>query len=123
MPLHRRQHLRTAWLALLLFALATLVPTVSRAMALAQGQVAPWATVCSTADSAGRSGPADALQHLTDHCPACHLQTDSVAPPPSASAGLALRPAATLRPQAAAQAPTAAARWSGGQPRAPPCAH
>ena len=120
MPLLRRQHLRTAWLALVLFALATLTPTLSRAMAHVQGQIAPWATVCSTADSAGRSGPADALQHLTDHCPACHLQADDLAPPPSASAGLFLRPATVLLPFAAALTPASTAQWSSGQPRAPP---
>ena len=120
MPLIRRQHLRTAWLAMLLFALATLAPTVSRAMAFAQGQIAPWATVCSAADGAGRSGPADALLHLTAHCPACHLQTDGLVPPPAASAGLALRPATALLPGPADLVPAAAVPRPHGQPRAPP---
>jgi hypothetical protein len=123
MPMHRRQHLRTAWLALLLFALATLTPTVSRAMAHVQGQIAPWATLCSAADAASRTGPADALHHLTEHCPACHLQADHLAPPPPDCAHLALQPAAALLPVAAAAAAAAALPWTRGQPRAPPSAH
>lgn len=119
MPMHRRQHLRAAWLALLLFALATLMPTVSRAMAHLQGQIAPWAAVCAAADAGNRGEPGDALLHLTAHCPACHLQADSM-PPPSAPASLALPRAAAQPPQMAALAPAAAAPWSSGQPRAPP---
>jgi len=120
MPLHRRPHLRTAWLALVLFALATLTPTVSRAMAFVQGQSAPWTAVCSAASGPERGGPADALQHPIGHCPACHLQADGLAPPPSASAGLGLRPVAARLPRASMPAHAAAAPWSHGQPRAPP---
>jgi Protein of unknown function (DUF2946) len=123
MLLHRRQHRRSAWLALLLFAMATLTPAVSRAMAHVQGQIAPWATLCVAVEGTGLDGQADALQHLTTHCLACHLQADQLAPPPPSCASLAPRPDAGLLPVAAASTPAAVLAWTRAQPRAPPSAH
>lgn len=121
--MHRHQHLRAAWLALLLFVLATLTPTVSRAMAHVHGQIAPWATLCSAAGGSGLGAPDQALKHLTDHCPACHLQAHDLAPPPADASGLPRPAAQALLPRAAFAAHAVGQPWSRGQPRAPPSGH
>lgn len=123
--MRRHPPLRAAWLALLMFVLATLTPTMSRAMAHVQGQTAPWATLCSAADGSGLplGGPFEALKHLGDHCPACHLQSSDLAPPPAAAAGLPRLGATAGQPSTAVPAHLAAHRWSSGQARAPPAGH
>lgn len=72
---------RSAWLALFAMLWLALAPTVSHALAAADGG-APWSEICS-ADGA-RGVPAeqrDASQHLLEHCPFCAVQPLAAALP------------------------------------------
>ena len=120
MLLPRRQRTPLAWLALLLFVLAALTPTLARALVFVQGQVAPWATLCVSGDRSGRGSPSDTLQHLTASCPACHLQADQLLPPPAAGAALPSAHAASMAPGCGAAWRPAGPAWALAQPRAPP---
>jgi len=120
-PLPRRA---ARWL-LLAWVLFTLAPSISRAAAFVQGQIAPWSAVCSALSEPRAGGSPDggtlkALQHLTEHCPACVHAGDGWAPPPS-PAGLAPadRRAAAL-PRLFLSAPRPLHAWATAQPRAPP---
>jgi len=118
----RHRHPRAAtWLALLLLVLATLAPTVSRAMAHVQGAVAPWAQVCSTQPATGMPEGGDLAQHLMDHCPMCALQAGhAMAPPPVASAVLPMLALSQAMPPLWLHAPRPLFAWASAQPRGPP---
>lgn len=120
MLLPRRHRRPLAWLALLVFVLVALTPTLARALAFVQGQTAPWATLCVSGDRSGSGSPSDTLQHLTAVCPACHLQADQLLPPPPAGAGLQAAPTASMAPDRAAAWWPAGPAWAWAQPRAPP---
>jgi len=119
---HRHPHRRAAtWLALLLWVLATLAPTVSRAMAHVQGEVAPWAQVCSTTPANTTPEGGALAQHLMDHCPMCALQAGhAMAPPPVASAALPTLALSQAMPPLWLHAPSPLFAWASAQPRAPP---
>ncbi|MDH4394014.1 MAG: DUF2946 family protein [Aquabacterium sp.] len=120
MLLQRLHRTPLAALALLLFLLVTLTPTVGRTLVFMQGQTAPWATLCASGDRGGRGGAAEALQHLTAHCPACHLQADHLLPLPATAAGLAAAPVAWVLPGSNPGWQLAGPAWALAQPRAPP---
>ena len=120
MLLPRRHRRPLAWLALLLFVLVALTPTLARALAFVQGQTAPWATLCVSGDRSGKGSAPDTLLHLTAFCPACHLQADDLLPPPAAGAGLPAAPTASMAPCRAAAWRPAGPAWVLAQPRAPP---
>jgi Protein of unknown function (DUF2946) len=120
MQLPRRHRTPTAWLALVLVALVTLAPTVSRAMAFVQGQIAPWSTLCESGGRSGSGNALDVLSHVNAHCAACHLQGDHLAPPVAASGPPPLSGAQPPACQAAAPLPPASPAWGLAQPRAPP---
>jgi len=121
-PLPAEHHRRrtTALVALLLFVLATLAPGVSRAMAHVQGQVAPWAQICSTSAPASAPQGSDLAAHMMDHCPLCALQADQPALPTVATPA-ALAPA--LRQSVPAlflHAPRPLFAWAARLARGPP---
>ncbi len=106
---------------LALLVLTTLAPSVSRAMAALQGQIAPWSVVCSTL-SPGGTLPADEFKHLSEHCPLCTLSAPDLAPPPAPPLQpLAVQPLA-LQPPLWLAAPRPLHAWVAAQPRAPPLA-
>ncbi len=111
---------RLAWVLLFTLVVAALAPGVSRALALAQGHLAPWSVVCSTpGDPAG--APARDAVHLLEHCAWCSLHGDQLAPPPVASAlqhPLLQEAVPALFPQAPRPLPV----WATAQARAPPAA-
>jgi hypothetical protein len=111
---------RLAWVLLLTLVVAALAPGLSRALAFAQGHLAPWSVVCSTpADPSG--APARDAVHLLEHCAWCSLHGDQLAPPPLASAlqHPLLRGAV---PALFLQAPRRLPVWATAQARAPPAA-
>lgn len=117
---------RATWWLLLAWMLVTLAPSVSRAAAYVQGQIAPWAVVCSAlADARDGNGDqraraAQELQHLTEHCPACTHNGEAWAPPPAANTATAAEPGAALPPRLFLSAPRPLHAWATAQPRAPP---
>lgn len=109
----------TAWIILAAWLFATLAPGASRAMAYVQDQIQPWSTVCSAAQAAD-AGQTDLLLHLTDHCPACTLQGDHLAPPAVSPAGIFQSALADSVPRLFLLAPRPLAIWATAQARAPP---
>lgn len=125
---HRHPQRRASFWLLLAWVMVTLSPSVSRAAAFVQDRIAPWAVVCSAvaeadgsaADGHGRA--TQALQHLTEHCPACVHAGEAWAPPPAAaSVAPADRRAAWLA-RLFLSAPRTLHAWASAQPRAPPAA-
>lgn len=110
---------RLAWVLLCALVVAALAPGVARALAFAQGQLAPWAAVCTTPADVSAPGGHDAA-HLMEHCAWCSLHADTLAPPPAADAvlrHLALRHAV---PTLFLHAPRPLPAWAAAQARAPP---
>ena len=107
----------------MLFALvvAALAPGMARALAFAQGSLAPWSVVCSVpADVSG--APAHEGVHLLEHCAWCSLHADQLAPPPADTRAL---PTSALRhavPTLFLHAPRPLPAWATAQARAPPAA-
>lgn len=104
-----------------------LVPTVSRALAHAQGQSA-WVEVCSqqgsvwvAADGSSTDGnPDGATLHTLEHCALCGLAAAALPLPPTEFAWVLPLTAATLVPTLFLQAPRPQFVWVQSQPRAPP---
>lgn len=112
---------RLAWVLLCALVVAALAPGVARALALAQGQFAPWAVVCTTPGDLSAPGGRDAA-HLMERCAWCSLHADTLAPPPAADTvlrHLALRHAV---PALFLHAPRPLTAWATAQARAPPAA-
>ena len=106
---------------LTILVMAALVPSLSRAAALVQGDTAPWSVVCA-APAAGVdlvAAPVEA-RHLLEHCPLCMLQADGLGLPPHVRPLVA--PAAPGRsvPWLFLRAPRPLHAWSSAQARAPP---
>ena len=130
MPLSRFQRRFTAWLAVLVLALATLAPTLAQAV-LVSSDRGGWVQVCSAsgmfwvqADGAGLGGPLPAPEGspMADagmQCPWCQLHSP-VAGLPTALASLALAAAPALLPVDATAAPPPADVWIAAPARAPP---
>ena len=126
MVLARRHPHLTAWIALVAMLAFALVPTLSRALALAEGASA-WTEVCtpqgmkvvSTID--GTTAPLHTAVHL-DHCAFCGLAADgAVALPSLASVQQGPQQGADV-PRLFLHALTTAHAWRSAQPRAPPFA-
>lgn len=108
----------TLWVSLLLFVMATLAPGVSRALAHVQGDLAPWAQICTTASSTPDG--ADAASHLMDHCPLCALQGHTpTLPLPAASDWVPLALAQAM-PALFLQSSRRLFAWTVPAPRGPP---
>lgn len=114
----------TAWIAIVAMLALALMPTLSRAMAFADGS-GRWAEVCTpqgmklvaTADR-GDEVPQATLQ--LDHCGFCSLATDGAAPLPPAVPVLALPVTRAAVPALFLHAPRTLHAWAHAQPRAPP---
>ena len=115
---------RIAWVMLTILAMAALVPSLSRAAALVQGDTAPWSVVCA-APAAGAAGvdlvaaPVEA-RHLLEHCPLCMLQADGLGLPPHVRPLVAPVAPGHSVPWLFLQAPRPLHAWSSAQARAPP---
>ncbi|MBL8315367.1 MAG: DUF2946 domain-containing protein [Rubrivivax sp.] len=128
-----RRHLPSlAWFALVAMLALAMLPTVSRAMASAQGDGGGWVEVCTaqgmvrmalegTADDLphGPASPGSASGHL-DHCPYCSLSAHAVGLPPAPPPALGLSAGAGHLPPLFLLAPRTLFAWSSAQPRAPP---
>lgn len=128
---------RLTWVALIaIFGLA-LAPTISHALAHAQGG-SVWAEVCTPqgmklvaaadasadVDADGQPAPADgtaSLNHL-EHCPLCGLSGAALALPPAPVALTLPLTSASLVPRLFLRAPRPMFSWAPAQPRAPPAA-
>lgn len=122
---------RLNWIALFAILGLSLAPTVSHALAQADGQN-PWSEICTpqgmqmlaSADAVtGEPAPmprlGDALTHV-EHCPFCGLGGAQDVPPISALAALALPDLAHATPLLFLLAPRPLFAWCSAQPRAPP---
>jgi hypothetical protein len=114
----------TRWIAMLAVLLAALVPTVSHAIAAAQG--ASWAGICTAQGpksfQAGPQDPSNApiVGHALEHCAYCSIHAPVLGVPavaPSAPPAFD-QEAVPLRVLLAA--PRTLHPWSSPQPRAPP---
>ncbi|HOB94852.1 MAG TPA: DUF2946 domain-containing protein [Aquabacterium sp.] len=117
MPLVLRHCLARVLLCALV--VAALAPGLARALAFAQGQVAPWSVVCSAPGDTPGTTDHDAA-HLMEHCAWCGGHAGTLAPPPVAGAVLqhpALRHAV---PALFLHAPRPLPAWAAAQARAPP---
>jgi hypothetical protein len=115
---HRR---RIAWVMLITLVMAALLPSLSRAAAFVQGDLAPWSVVCAAPDASAdpAAAPADA-QHLLEHCPLCLLQAGGMGLPPEVQQGLLPVALGHAVPRLFLRAPRPLHSWSSAQPRAPP---
>jgi hypothetical protein len=120
----RAQRQPAAWIAVLAILLASLVPSLSHA--LAAGNAASWVAVCSTKGSTwllsdadpspAGSGPA----HLLEHCPYCTIHAPVLALPPSLER-TTVKPSHTDGFQSVVRTdPRTDAAWLSAQPRGPP---
>lgn len=100
--------------------LATLAPGLARALAQAQGDLAPWSVVCA---QAGSASPTDG-EHppLTGHCLFCGSPADALGPPMSPGLKTQAMAAAPALPPLFLHARHALHAWAAAQPRAPPTA-
>jgi len=119
----RRHHRLATWVTLFTLVLTLLAPTVSRAMAFVQGEVAPWGVICSVNDQQPNehsTNPTGPVAHVLDHCPFCSLQSDTTGLPPAPLAVVAPAALAHAMPALFLQAPRTLHAWSSAQARAPP---
>jgi hypothetical protein len=124
----------TAWIAFFAILMASLMPTVSRAMAAAAVDAAS-RQVCSIAGHhsampAGHHAMSPAgvehdpssghgALHL-DHCPFCLTHAGSFGLPPMAAMAVPASTAAEAHPPFLFQSPRVLVAWTSAQPRAPP---
>lgn len=121
-----RLHLRPAtWLALIAVLALAFAPTVSRALAFANGEAA-WAEVCTplgmklqSVAAAGEEAPAADLGQV-EHCGFCGFSAGAAPLPVLPTQGLVLAAAVQARPSLFLQAPRTLFAWLSAQPRAPP---
>lgn len=103
-----------------------LLPTVSHALAFAQGGKSAWAEICTPQGMmvvAVESAPGDegipVAAHL-EHCPYCAQAATTLGMPPAVATAPALPLAAIEPPALFLNAPRAPFAWAAAQPRAPP---
>lgn len=130
MPFTCVQRRFTAWLAMLVLALATLAPALAQAVVVSSDR-GGWVQVCSAsgmfwvqADGAGLGGPSPAsegspMADVGMQCAWCQLHSP-VAALPTALAWLALAAAPAQLPGDAMAAPPPADVWIAAPARAPP---
>ncbi len=103
--------------------LALLAPGVSRALAAASGQIAPWGAICTAAGErrvAGDAEPAAPGADMLQACALCVLGHDAPPLPGQAPAPMLLLLALADVPRAERPAPPAPPARATAQPRAPP---
>jgi hypothetical protein len=118
-------HRLAACLTLWAMALALLAPGVSRALAFASGQIAPWATICTAAGErrvavAVDAEPAAPAGDMLQACALCVLGHDAPPLPVRAPAPVLLLQALADVPHLESPAPRAPPARLAAQPRAPP---
>ncbi|MBP6764886.1 MAG: DUF2946 domain-containing protein [Rubrivivax sp.] len=124
----RRQLQACTWFALVAMLALALAPTVSRALALAQGGGSAWAEVCTpqgmvrvALDDAPRGTPAPAhAGGMLDHCPFCGLAGQAAGMPPAPPVLPPVQAEQSLVPPLWLQAPHTLFAWRSAQPRGPP---
>lgn len=116
------------FIALMAMLAMALLPTVSHALAFAQGTQSNWAEVCTpqgmklvVLDDAGpgEPAPASAASHL-EHCPFCAQGSSVLGLPPTVVPALVLPLAADTTPPLFLKAPRTLFAWAAAQPRGPP---
>lgn len=117
---------RSAWWLVAVFLLGVLSPGLSAALAHARGDFSALQDVCRapSATNAIKPKPLEAALDLLakGHCPACHIGTGDMAPPPPALQ-LTLRDDLVLEaPERFWTAPVTAHAWRPASARAPPAA-
>ena len=124
----RRRRQAFAWFALVAMLALALLPTVSRAMAFAQGGGGAWAEVCTpqgmvrvALDDAPGATPAPAQAgSMLDHCHFCGLASQAAGMPPAPPLLPPVQTADSLVPPLWLQAPHTLFAWRSAQPRGPP---
>jgi hypothetical protein len=131
MVLLRRQLRPFAWLALAALLALALLPSISHALAFAQGSTV-WAEVCTpqgsrlvaVADAAGGTDTdAPASRHAMgqlEHCPLCALSTGALGLPSAPPAVVAALLGSDAVPALFLHAPRTLFAWASAQPRGPP---
>jgi len=109
---------RIAWVMLIALVVAAMAPGISRALAFAQGQLAPWSVLCSAPGEAPMQGDQEP-RHLLEHCAWCSLHGSTLAPPPAPTV-LQLADLGQVVPPLFLHAPRLLPAWAAAQARAPP---
>lgn len=121
MPTTLRLHIARVLLCALV--VAALAPDVARALAVAQGSIAPWSVLCGSASQALQSPlnePTQPPAQWMEHCAWCSVQGDAMAPPPAATAWLGHPPLPGRVPALWLHAPRPLPDWASAPARGPP---
>lgn len=125
------------WIACIAIFLATLAPTVSRALTLASGLALPSLEICSVAGglrlqampismpmgdgTQESSAPEKSVMRMAD-CPCCSMHADTLSMPPSSLVRVSGELITGLLPELFYQSATPLFAWTPVQPRGPPAA-
>lgn len=136
MTMFRQNRRITAWLACLAILLNTLAPTISHAMASAQGEGTPWAQICSTNGTrfipldlsdlsvdSSTSSPQDGTPQSSmamDHCAYCLTHAGSFAVFTDTPLPTTFAETSQDYPARFYQSPYRLFVWATASPRAPP---
>jgi hypothetical protein len=125
-PAARRHRRLTVWIALVAMLAFALMPTVSRALAFAQGG-SNWTEICTpqgmqwvSADGERTDAPPDGTPARADPCHFCQLAQAGGAPLPATAPALVLPLASAEPPRLFLLAARPQHAWCSAQPRAPP---
>ncbi|ATD61232.1 hypothetical protein CNX70_14500 [Janthinobacterium svalbardensis] len=118
------------WIACIAIFLATLAPTVSRALTVASGMAVPSLEICSVAGGMNMS-PATLSNDAPDSsksgmrmadCPCCSMHADTLSLPPTSLVLASGELITGLLPELFYQSATPLFAWTPVQPRGPPAA-
>ena len=119
------------WIACIAIFLATLAPTVSRALTVASGMAVPSLEICSVAggmqavpvryDGEQPSAPEKPGMRMAD-CPCCSMHADTLSLPPTSLVLASGELITGLLPELFYQSATPLFAWTPVQPRGPPAA-
>lgn len=118
------------WIACIAIFLATLAPTVSRALTVASGLAVPSLEICSVAGGMNMS-PATLSNDVPDSsksgmrmadCPCCSMHADTLSIPPTSLVLASGEILTGLLPELFYQSATPLFAWTPVQPRGPPAA-
>ncbi|HEY1090763.1 MAG TPA: DUF2946 family protein [Burkholderiaceae bacterium] len=112
-----------AWLVILTFWLAALLPAAAMAGNALRGELEPWTQLCrsSVVAPAAAKGSADQSHALFTHCSFCTLHAvDGLAPPPAKQTVLLRADLGQVLPERFLSAAVTAHAWRAAPARAPP---
>lgn len=118
------------WIACIAIFLATLAPTVSRALTVASGLAVPSLEICSVAGgmtmlpatlSTDAPDPSKGGMRMAD-CPCCSMHADTLSVPPTSLVLASGELITGLLPELFYQSATPLFAWTPVQPRGPPAA-